>query len=129
MNDFNLQIKEEFLKKSKNKKLPCAIAFEIAANNQKKPFVIGKLADKLDIKLCKCQLGLFGYKPKEKPVKPAKNINPDIHDKIIKYVKDRRISCKDLWSAAKEMDITKMGAANICEALNIKIVSCQLEAF
>jgi hypothetical protein len=87
------------------------------------------LADELEIKLCKCQLGLFGYQPKEKPVKPAKDINRNSRDEIMKYVKEERISCKNLWKAAKETDITKMGAANICEALNIKVVSCQLEAF
>ena len=129
MTDTNLQIKEEILKKSKDKKLPCAQSFEIAKNNNVEPFIIGRLTDELYIKLCKCQLGLFGYKPKEKPVKPAKNISQDARNKIMNYVQDSRISCKDLWMAAKEANITKMGAANICEALNIKIVSCQLEAF
>ncbi|MBW1616154.1 MAG: hypothetical protein JRJ49_06395 [Deltaproteobacteria bacterium] len=129
MSDINSLIKGEILKKLKDKKLPCAVAFNIAANNNTEAFVIGRAADELDIKLSKCQLGLFGYQPNAKPIQPAKDINQNNRDKILKYVKEGRISCKNLWKAAKEADITKMKAANTCEALNIKIVSCQLEAF
>ena len=59
-------IKNEILKKTKNKKIPCAVAFEIAKTLQVSPEEVGKTADLMNFRLTKCQLGLFGYQPKKR---------------------------------------------------------------
>lgn len=40
-------------------KLPCAVALKIARELKVSPREVGKIANKLSIKLCKCQLGCF----------------------------------------------------------------------
>ena len=51
---------EEELKASLvNGKLPCAVAFQIAAKHKVGTSTIGDLANRLEIKITKCQLGCF----------------------------------------------------------------------
>jgi len=40
-------------------KLPCPVAFRIARELKVSPREVGETADRLGIKLCKCQLGCF----------------------------------------------------------------------
>jgi len=40
-------------------KLPCAVALKIARELKVSPLEVGKIANKLSIKLCNCQLGCF----------------------------------------------------------------------
>jgi hypothetical protein len=40
-------------------KLPCAVAFQIAQELKVSPKEVGETANKLKLKVCKCQLGLF----------------------------------------------------------------------
>ena len=42
-----------------NGKMPCAAAFQIAKELNMSIKEIGDAANKLDIRICKCQLGLF----------------------------------------------------------------------
>lgn len=41
------------------KKLPCAQAFELAREFKVAPIEIGRICNRQDIRICKCQLGCF----------------------------------------------------------------------
>jgi hypothetical protein len=76
------RIKDQLDRRAKNKKLPCAVAFKITDDINVSPAEVGKTADLLEIELVKCQLGLFGYTPEKKIVKPKTSQNQDLESAI-----------------------------------------------
>jgi DNA-binding CsgD family transcriptional regulator len=122
-------IKTEILKQTKNEKIPCAVAFEIAKTLQMSPETVGKTADLMNFKLIKCQLGLFGYQPKKKIVKPQDSIKVDVKDAVSDALSQGRLSCKHAWDIASRLRVSKMTVSWACEGLGIKIKDCQLGAF
>ena len=125
----DISIKNEILKQTKNEKLPCAVAFEIAKVLQVSPEKVGKTADLMNFKLTKCQLGLFGYQPKKKIVHPQDNIKEDVKNAVSDALVQGRLSCKRAWDIASRLHVGKMTVSSSCEAMEIKITDCQLGAF
>ena len=122
-------IKEKIQEKAKGGELPCAVAFKIADEINRPPAEIGKTADLMDSRIVKCQLGLFGYKPEKKIVKPKSPDDDVLVDAIRAALKDEKLSCRDAWEIAGRFQVTKMTISAACEALKIKIKPCQLGAF
>ncbi len=125
----DISIKNEISKRAKNGEIPCAVAFEIA--NDLGIFVgeVGITADLINIKLIQCQLGLFGYQPEKKIVKPKAKVNQDIIDAIRDRLVGGRLPCKSAWDIASRFEVPKMMISGACEAMEIKIKECQLGAF
>ena len=122
-------IRDELEKKTKNGAVPCAAAFQIAKEQKASPADIGKTIDLMEFKLIKCQLGLFGYGPEKKAVKPKHPENRQIEEAIRAALVDTKLACRDAWDIAKQFKVPKMAVSAACEALNIKIKPCQLGAF
>jgi hypothetical protein len=110
-------------------KMPCAVAFDIAGQLAVTPAEIGKTIDLLNIRLTKCQLGLFGYQPEKKIVTPAETIPPELEGLIRETVAGNRLSCLQAWEIAARLGLHKMVVSSACETLAIKIKPCQLGAF
>jgi len=125
----NEKIKDHIDRRTKDNELPCAVAFKIAAELNVSPVEVGKTADLLEIMLVKCQLGLFGYTPQKKIVKPKAAESPDLESAIRDARVDGKLSCEDAWEIARRFDVSKMIVSSICEQLNIKVKPCQLGAF
>jgi hypothetical protein len=121
--------KKILLEKTKGNELPCALAFKISKDHGIPMDQIGIAADFLKIRLTKCQLGLFGYKPEKKIVKTLTAISKSLEEKIKTTAYEGKISCKAAWQIASDLDITKLEVGNACESFSIKIGSCQLGAF
>ena len=109
--------------------MPCAVAFDIASKAKVQPSEVGFTLDYLGIKIIKCQLGLFGYKPKKAIVKPAAQVEPSLEKAIRERLQEGKLSCKDAWAIAAEHGLRKMQVSAACESLGIKIYNCQLGAF
>ncbi len=122
-------IKAAILKRAENAKLPCDVAFEIAKDLGISVDLIGTNADLLNIKLIKCQLGLFGYRPQKNIVTPPTQVNPELKAAVLEAVIDGKLPCKTAWEIASRLNIPKLTVSGACEALNIKIKPCQLGAF
>jgi hypothetical protein len=125
----NSAIKDEILKRVKAKELPCAVAFAIAKDLGVSAGEVGKTVDLMDMKLSKCQMGLFGYKPEKKIVKPLNDFSQEINDAIDTALVDGCLPCKKAWDIASKLKVSKMTISSTCEAREIKIKSCQLGAF
>ncbi len=123
------RIEEAVKKKAKQGELPCAVAHSIAKDLGVPPEEVGFAMDMLGISITKCQLGLFGYRPERKILKPAKDVSEDLRKEIENSVEEGRIPCKKIWQIAERLGIGKMEVASACEALGIKISRCQLGAF
>ena len=109
--------------------LPCAVAFQIASDLKVSPREVGRNADLMEMPLVKCQMGLFGYSPEKKIVKAADTVSDALRTAIEQRLENGRLPCAQAWQVAKDLGLRKMAVASACEALDIKIVSCQLGAF
>ena len=112
-----------------NGELPCAVAFKIATDLDIEPGDVGITADLLEMRLTKCQLGLFGYQPVKRIVKPAREVSKDLEEGIRKGLEDGRLPCVTAWRISKDLGIRKMEVSSACEALEIRLCSCQIGAF
>ncbi|MBN2466510.1 MAG: hypothetical protein JXD19_00025 [Deltaproteobacteria bacterium] len=123
------KICEALEKKQANGKITCAAAHSVADDLGLSPAEIGVALDLLEIRIHRCQLGLYGYSPEKKIVKPAGDVSPALKDAIEQAMAGDRISCLSCWRVAKNLNIGKMDVSAACECLNIKISPCQLGAF
>jgi hypothetical protein len=109
--------------------LACAEAEEIGAALGAPPEEIGRSLDLLEIRIGRCQLGLFGYGKKRKAVRPAKWVDGGLEASIRGGLVGERLPCATAWKIAAERDLPRMEVAGACEALGIRIKPCQLGAF
>ncbi|MCP4579651.1 MAG: hypothetical protein GY846_25550 [Deltaproteobacteria bacterium] len=109
--------------------IPCAVAFKVASELDVASELVGKTADLLELRLKKCQMGLFGYEPNKRIVKPAETVSEELEACIGRELTDNRLSCKKAWEIAENMSLGKMAVSSACERLGIKINACQLGAF
>ena len=65
----------------------------------------------------------------EKKVKPVDSVSPELEKAIREGLVDNRLPCEVAWEIAKKSGISKMDVSSACEALEIKISSCQLGTF
>lgn len=109
--------------------MPCATAFSIVKELGVRPEEVGFTLDFLEIKIVKCQLGLYGYEPRKKIVQAAHAVDPDMESTIRGSLVNERLPCAKAWQVAESFNISKMEISAACEALKIKISPCQLGAF
>jgi hypothetical protein len=122
-------LQQDILQKVKNNNIACPAAEEIA---QRKGVALGEIGialDLLNINITECQLGLFGYSPQKKIVRPAKEIAPDLKQAINDALSGGRLPCAAAWAIAKQLNLPRMKVSAACETLQIKIKPCQLGAF
>lgn len=121
---------QKVLRERLNKgELPCAVAFQIASDLKVSPREVGRNADLMEMPLAKCQMGLFGYSPEKKIVKAADTVSDALRTALEQRLENGRLPCAQAWQVAKDLGLRKMAVASACEALDIKIASCQLGAF
>ncbi len=117
------------LESASDNELPCARAFEIGKETSASPDEIGRTLDLCGVRISKCQLGLFGYVPHKKIVKPKPPEDAQIEAAIWNGLADERLPCTTAWDIASQFNVPKMSLSNACEAMGIKIKPCQLGAF
>lgn len=125
----NPEIEAALKQEVSNGELPCAVAFKIASDLDVQPGEVGHVADLLEMRLTKCQLGLFGYRPAKRIVEPAEIVSPDLEEAIKERLENGRLPCVSAWNIAKSLGLRKMAVSSACQALGIKITSCQIGAF
>lgn len=109
--------------------LACAEAERIGAELDVVLEEIGRTLDLLELSIGRCQLGLFGYGPGRKTIRPAASVAPDLDEEIRGRLADGRLSCKAVWEIAASLKMTRAEVAAACEAQKIRIKPCQLGAF
>jgi hypothetical protein len=125
----NPTIAAEIGNRASNGTLTCAAAHAIADELEVAPIEVGRGMDLMEIRLTKCQLGLFGYKPQKKIVTPAETVPSDLEAAIAAASKTGRLACDRAWQMAADQGLTRMVFSAACEALGIKVKPCQLGAF
>ena len=110
-------------------RLSCTAAHEVAEQLGVAPAEIGKTADLLELRVVECQMGLFGYAPEKRTVKPAQEIPAELRERIEKATVDGRITCAACWKIARDLGVEKMTVSCACEAMGLKVKNCQIGAF
>jgi hypothetical protein len=127
------KVNEELAKavkaRAKEGEIPCAVAFSIAEELNVPPREVGFTLDMSSIKLVKCQLGLFGYKPVKRIVKRAEKVPPDLEKAIRASLIEGRLPCATAWGLAEQFGLRRMEVSSACENLGVKISACQLGSF
>lgn len=122
-------IQKEVLNRIKKDSLPCAVAFDIAKTLKVSAGSVGRTADLMNLKLTKCQLGLFGHSPEYKIVEAKTDIKPELKHAIQEALIDGRLPCQSAWEIASRFSVPKLTVSGACEAMHIKVKPCQLGAF
>ncbi len=122
-------LRDALLKSAAEGKLACKVAFDVANRLGVLPDAVGRAADLLELRLAKCQLGLFDHPPKKKIIKPADSIPPEMKKAILTGLVNERLPCKTAWEIAEQLGIRKMEVGAACDAMGIRIKPCQLGAF
>ena len=122
------KIVEAVRQKAAAGELACAEAERISKTLVLSLEEIGRTLDLLELRIGRCQLGLFGY-PGGKTVQPAAAVTPDFEAAIRARLSEGRLPCKAAWEIAAERKLARMAVSAVCEALQIRIKPCQLGAF
>jgi hypothetical protein len=93
------------------------------------PAEVGRCMDLMELRIARCQLGLFGHAPARRIVRPAERVAPGLETAIRSRLVGGRLSCEAAWLLAEEAALPRLAVAGACEALGIKIKPCQLGAF
>lgn len=109
--------------------LHCAEAFRIAEELSVTPLAVGKAADALNVRLVRCQLGLFGHSERKRIVEPAAEVSPELEQAIREGLILGRLPCATAWALATRFEIPRLHVANAAERLTVHIGQCQLGAF
>ena len=125
----NPLIAEAVRKRAKEGRLSCAVAFEIVKELDISPDEAGFTLDSLEIKIMKCQMGIFGYGHDKPPLMPLDSVSGELKESITHALEGGRLPCRAAWDIAKRLDIGKKVVAAACETLKVRISSCQLGGF
>jgi hypothetical protein len=125
----NPTIAEAVKRASKGDKISCAAAFKVAGRLKVTPGEVGVNIDLLEVSVKECQLGLFGYGPAIKRIKAAETVTPALERAIRESLVKDKLLCLSAWEIAGKFNIAKKEVTSACEALKIKIASCQLGTF
>jgi len=114
--------------------LACASAFSIAEGLGVDPLDVGQSADALEIRLTRCQLGLFGYGPKSEDQHRRVTAMAKVPFRLETAIRsaldrDGKLTCAAAWQIADDLDLPRQTVSDAAEGLSIRIKDCQLGAF
>jgi len=122
-------VAEAIKQKRTGESISCAAAHAIAADLNLAPGEVAVTLDLLEIRINKCQMGLFGYKPEKKVVGPSDSVLPELENAIKMKSVNNKLTCLECWEIAENLQLNKMDVSTACETLDIKIGGCQIGAF
>ena len=117
---------------SPGKQLACASGERISGELGVDISEVGLTADLLEMKITRCQLGLFGYgdKPNHgKDIQAVNSVSDEMRIALEGAAESEGITCASLWTIAGRLGVERRAVSAACEALDLQIRSCQLGAF
>lgn len=128
----NEQIAKAIRERSPGSELPCAVAEKIAKELKVAISEVGITADLLEMKIKKCQLGLFGWDKKTshgKDIQPAQSVPVEMKNALAEAAENGAVTCSALWAIADRLGVERKTVSAVCDRLGLKIRACQLGTF
>jgi len=128
----NEQIAKAIREKAPGGELACAVAEKIAKDLMVGIPEVGVTADLLEMKIKKCQLGLFGWGKKPdhgKDIRATDSVSVEMKNALEEATQNGVVTCAAAWAIADRLGIQRKAVSAACETLELKIRKCQLGAF
>jgi len=128
----NQQIAEVIKAKSSEGAITCGTGEKISKELAVKISEVGITADLLEVKIKKCQLGLFGWgqKPNHgKDIQADDSVSDEMKSALEEAAANGVVTCAALWAIAEQLGVKRKAVSAACDTLNFKIRGCQLGAF
>ncbi|MBN1135134.1 MAG: hypothetical protein JXM73_01015 [Anaerolineae bacterium] len=113
--------------------LACQQAHAIAEELDIEPLEVGRAADKMGVRIFRCQLGLFGYGSKadgtHKIVRPMAQVPPHLEAALRAETGEAGLPCSAIWRVADNLGIGRLEASSAVESLGLRVWYCQLGCF
>jgi len=124
-------LEEKLLDSLRDGRLPCAFAFRVAQEMETGPETIGAEADRLGIRISRCQLGLFGYKAfgRKGILHPFDKVPEGLAVAMAAAADGEKIPCEAVWRVAGEHGLPRPAAGSAAETLGLIVDPCQLGCF
>lgn len=114
-------------------KLLCAVAWRVADRLRVERRAVGEAADRLGVRISRCQLGLFGYGEKRlgqhKIAKAPATVDAPLAEALRAAARDGKVTCAQAFELAARLGCPAMDVSAHAEALGLKITQCQLGCF
>ncbi|MBW2059576.1 MAG: hypothetical protein JRH07_06690 [Deltaproteobacteria bacterium] len=121
---------EKLKEKAPDGRITCPSAFTVAEEMGRSPAEVGRTADLLELKITRCQLGLFGHTDKRRNiVEPVERVSHELEQAIRQALAGGRLPCKRAWALAARFGMSKMEITSACERLGVRLGFCQLGVF
>lgn len=128
----NERVTKAIREKSPGGELACAVTEKIAKDLKVGIPEVGVTADLLEMKIKKCQLGLFGWGKKPdhgKDVQAADFVSAEMKNALEKVTENGAVTCSAAWAIADRLGTERKAVSAACDTLRLKIRKCQLGAF
>ncbi len=111
-------------------RLPCERAFALASRLGVAPIRIGEAANRLVLRISRCQLGLFGFEDDEPGrMSPAPHVLDPLREAIQARRVEGKVPCAAAWETAAAFGLPKLEVADAIEGLGLRVSRCQLGCF
>ncbi len=112
-------------------RLPCAFAFRVAGEHGWSVEQVGAEADRLGVRISRCQLGLFGYDSFRQKglVQQFADVPGDVTVSLRAAADKDTVACAVLWRIARDHGLPRIAMACAAETLKLRISHCQLGCF
>ena len=128
----NERIAKAIREKSPGGELACGVAERISKELKVDLSEVGITADLLEMKIKKCQLGLFGWgkKPNHgKDIHAADSVSVEMKSALEEVAENGGVTCAAAWAIADRLGTGRKAVSAACDTLGLKIRACQLGAF
>ncbi len=126
-------LREAMVERLDDGRLPCAATHELAHLFRLDPLRVGQAADKAEIRIGRCQLGLFGYGPKSEGKHKIVHPMDDVPERLAAHLRaaagEEGITCLAVWQIAAELGYLRLEASSAVEAMGLRVSHCQLGCF
>lgn len=126
------RIAKAIRERSPSGKLACGMGEKIARELNVSTSEVGRTADLLEIKVEKCQLGLFGWGKKSdhgKDIQAAPSIPAEMKSALEEVAENGAVTCASLWAIADRLGVERKAVSTACDTVGLKIRACQLGTF
>ena len=128
----NERIAKAIREKSTGGALACGMGEKISRELEVEISEVGITADLLEMKIIKCQLGLFGWgeKPNHgRDIQAADSVSLEMKSALEEAAENGVVTCAALWRIADSLGAKRKVVSAACDTLKLKIQACQLGTF